>query len=108
MYRGEEDRPDRREAVLGLTGIRPNRRSQEREMRRDHQQMLVITRGRKSIITATKTFSRDEWLEGKSALTNWADLTEGARSNNNTEQREEEREKAKSQAEKWVGPETFH
>ncbi|CAL1686813.1 unnamed protein product [Lasius platythorax] len=43
-----------------------------------------MTRGRKSIITGTKTFSRDEWLEGKAALTNWADLT-GARSNNNTE-----------------------
>lgn len=51
-----------------------------------------MTRGRKSIITGTKTFSRDEWLEGKSSLTNWADLTEGARSNNNTEQREEDRE----------------
>jgi len=51
-----------------------------------------MTRGRKSIITGTKTFSRDEWLEGKSSLTNWADLTEGARSNNNTEQGEEGRE----------------
>lgn len=85
MYRGEEDRP-----WPSRSGTRVDRYSAKSTISETRDETGppadagYMTRGRKSIITGTKTFSRDEWLEGKAALTNWADLT-GARSNNNTE-----------------------